>query len=165
MEIWDAYQEDGTLAGVNLIRGEPIAQGFYHAVAEVFVLHTDGTVLITQRAFTKPNYPGRYESGAGGSVVKGETFLDGAVRELKEETGISNADLHEIYTVTTGDTLYKGYMCIVDIDKESILLQEGETISYKWITKKEFIDFCNSELFIPALRVRLNDFIERYIKD
>lgn len=165
MEIWDAYKEDGTLAGVDLIRGEPIAEGLHHAVAEVFVLHTDGTVLITQRDFTKPNYPGLYESGAGGSVVKGETFLEGAIRELKEETGIASADLHEIYTVTTSDTLYKGYMCIVDVDKESIQLQEGETISYKWITKKEFIRFCQSELFIPALRVRLSDFIERYIKE
>ena len=165
MEIWDAYQKDGTLAGVDLIRGEQIPQGLHHAVAEVFVLHKDGTVLLMQRDLNKPNYPGLYESGAGGSVLKGETFLEGAIRELKEETGISCTDLSEIYTVTTNDTIYKGYMCLVDIDKNNIILQEGETIAYLWITKKEFMIVCKSELFIPTLNNRLNEFIESYIKE
>ena len=37
MEIWDGYFEDGTLAGVDLIRGEKIPEGFYHLVSEVLV--------------------------------------------------------------------------------------------------------------------------------
>jgi 8-oxo-dGTP pyrophosphatase MutT (NUDIX family) len=165
MEIWDAYKGDGTLAGCDLVRGEQIPHGLHHAVAEVLVLHTDDTVLITQRDFNKPNYPGLYESGAGGSVLKGETFLEGAIRELKEETGIYCVNLNEIYTVTTNNTIFKGYMCVVDIDKESITLQEGETIAYQWITKKEFMNLCKSELFIPDLKNRLNEFIESHIME
>ena len=29
MEIWDGYNKDGTLAGVDIIRGEPIPDGIY----------------------------------------------------------------------------------------------------------------------------------------
>ena len=29
MEIWDAYKEDETLAGIDLIRGEKIPKGLY----------------------------------------------------------------------------------------------------------------------------------------
>ena len=93
MEIWDAYNEDGSLAGIDLIRGEEIPKGLYHGVAEVFVSHIDGSILLMQRDLNKPNSPGLFESGAGGSLLKGESFLEGAIRELKEETGINCTEI------------------------------------------------------------------------
>jgi 8-oxo-dGTP diphosphatase len=165
MEVWDAYKEDETLAGMDLIRGEKIPEGLYHGVSEIFVLHKDGTVLLMQRDYDKPNYPGLFESGAGGSILKGETFLEGAIRELREETGIDCKDLKSIYSVKSDDTIYKGYLCVVSVDKNSIVLQNGETIAYKWITKKEFLDFYKSDLFVDVLGNRLSDFIENCIKE
>lgn len=165
MEVWDAYKEDQTLAGIDLIRGEKIPKGLYHGVSEIFVLHIDGTVLLTQRDYNKPNYPGLFESGAGGSILKGETFLEGATRELREETGIDYIDLKLIYTITTDDTIYKGYLCVVSVDKNSIVLQDGETIASEWITKKEFLDFYKCDLFVPVLGNRLSNFIGNYIKE
>ena len=38
MEIWDGYWEDGSLANIDLVRGEPIPNGIYHMVSEFFVL-------------------------------------------------------------------------------------------------------------------------------
>lgn len=29
MEIWDAYDRNGNLAGIDLVRGEEIPDGFY----------------------------------------------------------------------------------------------------------------------------------------
>lgn len=164
MEIWDAYKADGSLAGIDLIRGEMIPEGLLHGVSEIFVLHDDGTILLTQRDYNKPNYPGLYESGAGGSILKGESFISGAIRELKEETGIKGKELTEIYSIVTCNTIYKGFLCIVNIDKNNIILQEGETISYQWISKKDFIGFYRSELFVPSLSDRLTTFVEEYIK-
>ena len=40
----------------------------------------DACVLLMQRDWSKPMYPGCWESGAGGSVLKGESFLEGARR-------------------------------------------------------------------------------------
>lgn len=159
MEVWDAYKSDGSLAGIDLIRGEKIPNGLYHGVVEVFVLHNDGTVLLMQRDYSKPNYPGLYESGASGSILKGETFIDGAIRELEEETGIKSNEIKEIYSVVSGNTIYKGYLCIIDIDKNSVRLQEGETISYRWIPMKELLIFYKSEGFVPSLRGRLKEFL------
>lgn len=162
MEIWDAYNEDGSLAGIDLIRGEEIPKGLYHGVAEVFVSHIDGSILLMQRDLNKPNSPGLFESGAGGSLLKGESFLEGAIRELKEETGINCTEMREIYYVITDNTICTGFMCKVDIDKSSIVLQEGETISYRWVSKKEFLDFYKTDLFVPGLRNRLSNFIDNY---
>lgn len=159
MEKWDAYNIDETLAGTDLIRGEKIPAGLRHAVSETFVIHVDGTILVMQRDYNKPNYPGYFESGAGGAVLKGESFLEGAKRELQEETGIIGDDYKQIYKVVTEDTIYKGYVCYTNIPKDSITLQEGETIAYKWVSKEEFLTIYKSEQFVTSLRDRLADFV------
>ncbi len=160
MEIWDAYNIDGTFAGVDLIRGEKIPDNLRHAVAEVFVMHKDGSILLMLRDFNKPAYPGYYESGAGGSVLKGESFLEGAKRELQEETGIIGTDFEPTYKVVTEDTIYKGFFCCTDVDKDSIILQEGETIDYKWVSKEEFLEIYKSDNFVTGLRERLVNFVK-----
>ncbi len=161
MEIWDAYNIDGTLAGVDLIQGEKIPDGLRHIVVDTFVMHKDGSILLMQRDWNKPFYPGFYESGASGSVLKGENFLEGALRELKEETGIVSSNLEPIYEVITKHTIYKGFFCLTDIPKESVTLQEGETIGYKWVSKEEFLEIFKSDKFPPRLRERLDNFIKR----
>ena len=82
MEIWDAYYADGTLAGKELIRGEKIPAGFYHAVSEILVQHIDGDYLLMKRDPNKEAYGGYYEATAGGSALKGESPLACAEREL-----------------------------------------------------------------------------------
>lgn len=161
MELWDAYNPDETLAGIDLIRGEAIPENLRHAVAEVFVIHQDGSVLLMQRDWNKPNYPGFWESGAGGSVLKGESFLDGAKRELLEETGLTAEEFKQIYKVVTADTIYKGYVCRVDVPKDSVILQEGETIDYKWVDKDEFLEIYHSESFVTCMKERMNEFVMR----
>ena len=84
MEIWDAYDRQGAKTGTDLIRGEKIGEGLYHLVCEVVVRHADGEYLLLQRDFRKEAYPGFEEIGAGGSALKGETPLQGAVRELRD---------------------------------------------------------------------------------
>ena len=37
MEIWDGYLVDGTLANIDLIRGESIPERLYHLVCEILV--------------------------------------------------------------------------------------------------------------------------------
>ena len=97
MELWDAYREDGALAGCNLVRGEEIPGGLFHLVSEIIVRHEDGMFLLMQRDFKKPNFPGLYEASAGGSALAGEKPYDTAIRELKEETGIEAIKLEQIY--------------------------------------------------------------------
>lgn len=161
IEFWDAYHADGTLAGCDLIRSKEIPNGLRHMVAEVFVIHKDESVLLMQRDFHKPNYPGFWESGAGGSVLKGESAIDGAKRELKEETGILvNHDLEELYHVVTDTTIYQGYLYTTDIFKESIKLQKGETIAFRWVSKQEFREIFCSNQYVDGLKERLSQFIE-----
>lgn len=59
MELWDAYNADGTLAGFDLIRGEKIPAGCFHMVCEAVIQHVDGDYLLMQRSYEKDIYPGK----------------------------------------------------------------------------------------------------------
>lgn len=159
VELWDAYKFDGTITEEILERNKKIPEGLLHAVAEVFVMHGDGTILLMKRDIHKANYPGFWESGAGGAILKGESHTTGARRELYEETGILADDLELIYTQFFKDRFYKGYLCKTNISKNSIRLQEGETIDYKWVNQDEFMKIYQSSKFVTSLRKRLENFV------
>ncbi len=141
-EIWDAYDSGfNKIENVTLIRGETVPEGMYHLVSEIIVKHSDGTYLLMQRDFAK-HYGGFWELTAGGSVLKGETSLDCAVRELREETGIVASELRELRRIVHEGhrTLYVEYLCVTDQDKNAVVLQEGETVAFKWVDKSAVLE-------------------------
>ena len=141
VEIWDAYDKNFCkIENVRLVRGEVIPEGIYHLVCEIIVKHIDGTYLLMQRDFKK-HLGGMWELTAGGSALINETPKECAIRELKEETGIESIDLKEIRRIVHEEhhSLYVEYLCIVNCKKNSIILQEGETINYKWVAKDELL--------------------------
>ena len=164
MEIWDGYFRDGTLANIDLIRGEELPEGIYHMVCEVLVQHKDGDYLLMKRDLSKPNYGGYYEATAGGSALKGEDKIECIKRELLEETGIASESFKELDSFVCDDSkcIIYTFLCITDCDKTSIILQKGETMAYKWLNEKEFISFINSEEIIETYKKRyLNYFNEK----
>lgn len=87
MEKWDLYTKYREKSGKEHIRGEKIPEGFYHLVVHVWIRNQKGEYLISQRSFRRPTFPLMWEC-VGGSVLKGESSIEGAVREVKEEVGL-----------------------------------------------------------------------------
>ena len=69
--------------------------------------HTDGTYLLMQRDYKK-QFGGKWELTAGGSALQGESPLECAIRELREETGIVCSDLKDLKRVVHDDILKMG---------------------------------------------------------
>lgn len=139
MELWDAYDKDGNLTGDTLVRGGEVADGLYHIVVGILVQHVDGTYLLMHRDPRKETFPDVYEASAGGSALKGEDALQAARRELLEETGVTAGELTPLYEEIShkGHCLYRGFLCVTDCDKQSITLQEGETVGFLWADRDE----------------------------
>lgn len=140
-EIWDAYDKRfHKIENVRLVRGEDVPDGMYHLVCEIVVKHRDGTYLLMQRDFNK-HLGGMWELTAGGSALADETPIACAVRELREETGIVSHDLQEIGRIVHDGhhSLYVEYLCITDWDKNAVILQDGETVDYKWVDKNALL--------------------------
>ena len=87
MEIWDLYDKNKNLTGQTHIRGNVIPEGCYHLVVHVVIRNSKGEYLIAQRDAERQSYPLLYEF-VGGSILAGETSLEGAVREVQEELGV-----------------------------------------------------------------------------
>ena len=159
MERWDAYDgEFRRIEGMSLIRGEDIPAGVYHLVCDVLVRHADGSYLLMRRDPRK-HYGGLWEATAGGSALRGETPLDCARRELREETGIRAEELQELGRVRSANTHYVEFLCVTDWPKDGVTLQAGETVAYRWVSREEFLSLRNGELvtkrvqgFLPELR-------------
>ena len=80
--------------------------------------------------------------------LQGESPLECAIRELREETGIHAEEMIEVGKVLhyRHKTYYVEFLCIKDVDKDSICLQEGETIAYKWVGGQELLEMTGKEL-------------------
>jgi 8-oxo-dGTP pyrophosphatase MutT (NUDIX family) len=161
MEIWDAYNEAEIKVGIDLIRGEKIDEGLLHAVVVIIVYHEDGTYLLMQRDWKKAKFPGLWEAGASGCVLKSESFLEAAKRELFEETGIVSAEFKLIYSSINAEVnaFFKVFLCTCNIDKNNIVLQKGETIDFRWASSKELINFIDSEYFINPFPKELKQYV------
>lgn len=147
MELWDAYDKDLNIVNdISLVKGKPIPEGLFHLVCDILVKHIDGTYLLMQRD-TKKSYGGMWEATAGGSALRGETSLDCAFRELYEETGIKADKLEEIGRDSNSNTIYVEFLCVTDCEKDSIKLQPGETMAYKWVNRSELMSL-NAENLI-----------------
>ena len=152
MEVWDAYDKDfNKISDVILTREEPIPEGLFHLVSEIIVKHTDGSYLLMQRDKRK-HFGGMWEATAGGSALCGETPAECAARELREETGIETDHLIEIGQVRSRDTFYVEYLCVTSCKKDSIILQDGETIAYKWVNGNELVSMKESELLTKHIQ-------------
>lgn len=159
MELWDAYHSSfAKIENVTLVRGEAIPEGMFHLVCEVLVKHTDGTFLLMKRD-PKKHFGGMWEATAGGSALAGETPLQCATRELREETGIISTNLVEVGREASNRThaVYTEYLCITDWKKDEISLQKGETIDYRWVSREELLSMSKEELVTERMQKYIDE--------
>ena len=159
MELWDLYDEQRRLVGTDHIRGEELPDGCFHLVVHVWIKNSKGEYLISQRAADRPTYPLLWEC-VGGSVLKGETSLQGALREVKEEVGL---DLEG----STGKIIFTKTRKVVDRVKCNDIMDvwqfpyEGEAhlelattrevAQTRWASYQEIQQLWEQKLFVPTL--------------
>ena len=168
MEIWDLYDRDDNRTGETWERipgnYNKIPDGRYHMVCDILVQHEDGTYLLTKRHPEKDVYPGYWEASAGGSAVAGESPLECAKRELFEETGIKAEEKDfKLISHTHRDSshsMFYSYLIVTDCKKDSVVLQESETVDYKWVDCKGLLEYADSNLAIKSHNDRYKAFFE-----
>ncbi len=150
MELFDLLDKDGNPIGRTHVRGEAIPKGAYHRVVDILTVNSQNQILVTLRDPNKENYPNLWEF-TGGSVVAGESSVDGAVRELREETGIIALpqELKLFMTMTTEDAVVDIYILRRDVELSELTMQPGETVDAKWVTVAEFENMLGGDM-LPA---------------
>jgi len=91
-EYLDVYDAAGNCIGRALrseCHGNP---ALLHHTSHVVVLHPEtGAMLLQKRRMDKLIQPGKWDTAVGGHVDPGESYESGALRELREELGVTGA--------------------------------------------------------------------------
>lgn len=89
MELWDVLDGNGQKTGRLAVRGQgrALGPGEFHLVVHVWIKNRRGEFLISRRTPNK-TFPLMWET-TGGSAVQGDDSLQAALREVKEELGIT----------------------------------------------------------------------------
>ncbi|MFY0605019.1 MAG: NUDIX domain-containing protein [Flavobacteriaceae bacterium] len=97
-ELIDILTHEGKPTGKTALKSIAHQMGWYHATVHVWFYTKNHTLLLQKRGAYKKTYPNRWDVSVAGHVHAGESILDAAVREVKEEIGltIQKADLKKI---------------------------------------------------------------------
>lgn len=154
-EYWDIYDENRKKTG-KIVEREvyEFKPGEYHIVVTGIILNSKNEILITKRAEHK-KFGLMWECN-GGSVLSGETSLQGVIRELKEEVGVEFKKREAIFLKEVkGGKKYPNFKDLWlfrrDIKKEEITFPDGEAIDYKWVTIDEFMKMYNNKEIVPTV--------------
>lgn len=159
MELWDLYNKNRKLTGRDHIRGEEIPRGCYHLVVHVWIRNSKGEYLISQRSADRSSFPLMWEC-VGGSVVKGEDSLTGALRETQEEVGLtlSPKDGKLIYSVVRKTVNGVKFNDILDVwlfeYDGPVLLEQASTkevAQVVWMTKTQIKDLFDAGKLVHTL--------------
>ncbi len=82
-------------------------QNLMHKSVQVLLFNREKKLYIQQRSHNKDVYPGYWDVSAAGHVLSGESGIEAAMRELKEELGIQVNNMRFVYEFSA--TYYTGY--------------------------------------------------------
>lgn len=130
--VFHVDEQDRPLGIVS--RSQIQERGLITRSTYVLVFNSAGLLCMHQRTLHKRLYPGFWDVAAGGVVGAGESYLQGAERELEEELGISGVPLMErgrFFYQTTESRLWGAvFSCCWD---GPIRMQPEEVMALRWI--------------------------------
>lgn len=154
-ELWDIYDVNKNKIGRTAERDVyQFKEGEYHIVVTGIIMNSENKILISKRAGHK-NYGGMWEC-SGGSLLAGETSLEGIIRELKEELGLEFSKKEAIFLKEIRrDKILPDFKDLwlfrKDVEIDKITFPDGEVTKAKWVTIQEFIEMVNSKQIIPTI--------------
>jgi isopentenyldiphosphate isomerase len=131
-------------------RREVRAKRLIHRCAYILVFNSANQLFLHKRSTSKDIYPGRCDPAVGGVVLAGESYDQGARRELEEELGITEAKLKTLFdfffTDGTAPVWGRAYSCTHDGD---ITLQREEIESGDFFEIEQILERSKTEPFTP----------------
>lgn len=159
MEEWfDVLDESGQPTGVKKLREQVHQDGDLHGASHMWVIgpiRKNGRfdVLLQRRSYNKDSHPDQLDTSSAGHVAAGETYLSTAVRELREELGLTVAecDLIPLYQYRMEYTeefhgalfhdneIHQVYVLRNDFPLDTLTFQREEISELMWMDNLELL--------------------------
>ena len=154
MELFDVIDSKGNPTGQIVSREKAHAEGIPHRTAHIWIIRKkEGRVqiLLQKRSQNKDSFPGCYDTSSAGHIPAGVDFEDSALRELREELGLT-ADCSELNDCGLiriqsesffhgapfkDDQVSKVFYIWKDVEPEAMKLQVSEVSGVIWMPLDE----------------------------
>lgn len=103
-----------------------------HQAAVVIVQAPSGKILVLLRGASAPYAPLHWNF-PGGYIERGESGVEGALRELKEETGLPLTKSRLSYLLSMRGVVTTHVLTATVCSEFMPTMPDGENIDYKWI--------------------------------
>ena len=148
-EMFDVTDEYGNPVGTLVKRSEAHERGILHRTSHVWIVRKNNgsyDVLLQKRSAEKESFPSMYDTSSAGHIRAGDEPLESAIRELKEELGIT-AKPDELYfagririkyeSVFHGKLFRDNEVAFVfiyneNVDENKLVLQKEEVEEVRW---------------------------------
>lgn len=183
MELFDVLTREGEKTGIVRERGVAHRDGSPHATSHIWVVrkNVEGgyDILLQKRSACKDSYPGHYDISSAGHVAAGGSYLESAVRELREELGIEAEakDLHyvgihrgefeeEFYGKRFHDyEISQVYVYDQPLKDGDLHLQEEEVEHVRWMGLEECKKHVAEKTIPTCIYLDELEMLENYLKN
>jgi isopentenyl-diphosphate delta-isomerase type 1 len=160
-EYFDIVDENNQIVGRasrSECHGNP---SLIHRAVHVLVFHPDGRLFLQKRSTSKDVQPGKWDTSVGGHLGSGESYLQAASREMKEELGINKAELTYLYDYSFRNSLesenIRSYKIIYD---GHILIDPEEIDDGRFYSLEEIESRLNTDFFTPNFKEEIRHYYQ-----
>ena len=148
-EYIDIWSEDGLPTGKYILKDEAHQKGLFHPTVHIWMYTNKSEVLFQQRGSQKETFPGFWDVSVAGHIMTGETIKSAAIREVKEEIGLSINE-HQLLAVDIRKNINRHpngiidcefqhvFLCELLVDINTLQIQEEEVDGIQLLSLDEF---------------------------
>lgn len=166
-ELWQLYDEQGqALVGQGAIKADVFKKGILHGASHVWIWRQNQDkieILLQKRAENKLTWPSPYDKSAAGHINLGETPLETAIREAKEEINLEIVSqklvffgVHRAYLIANNAIVENELQWLYHLeitDEKDFILQSSEVDSLEWVSLNRFKAECIGDKYLPHARL------------
>lgn len=164
--MYDVFTKEGEYIGTRpMVHDNPDNPEFFYKVVWIILLNEKNEILIQKRSSNLKSFPGKWELSSSGHVDAGENELDAAIRETKEELGVSldKNNIRLIKTYIHQDAITYTYMARIK-DTTEFTLQKDEVEEVKYVSLYEFKNLIYTDDFVLRNRDYYEFLLNYFIK-
>lgn len=179
-EYLDIIDENGIPTGEVVDRKIAHAKGIRHRSAHLWLIRKkDGViqVLLQKRSSTKESFPNCYDISSAGHVPAGEDFRTTAIRELKEELGIT-ANENDLIFCGDRNVVWDGsfngnpfhdrqhskvFMMWLDLEENEFTVDSEEVESVCWMNLDKCINGVANNLFCHCIAMEELEILQKIL--
>lgn len=156
-DVFDVVDGEDQVTG-QARRAEVHERRLLHRAVHLLVFNRKGELFLQKRSHLKDNHPGRWDSSASGHLDSGESYLEAARREMREELDLSDGELKPVAKIPACEETDWEFVQLYRVDLE------GKAQMRLAPAEIEIGDFFPLEVIREWSRARPEDFAPAFLR-